>query len=383
MAAMYMMYIFTFMTIKPPEIYADYGNMTDWENTVGTGPFVLTDYVPDQVMVLDRNPNYWMYDPLHPTNKLPYIDRQKLIVIKDLSTRISALKTGKIDRIEELETDQAKTLLQVNPDFQYTKYLSHTAPVLSWRHDVEPFSDIRVRRALSMAVDHFGVIRDYYGGEAETFNCYVPPYAEDSDIYVPFEDSPEDIKVLYEYHPDEARELLAEAGYPNGFKTEIVTEPKYAEQVAIIKEYWAKVGVDADMKIMEAGAFRSLRFARPMAYPQTIFTALGTAVPRRAPGYRDDNKENWTGIHLPGAEEGYEYIMEHWFEPELRDAKVREREERAKREAWYLPFVTPYIYRLWQPWVKGYHGEQCVGNQARFTFAQYLWIDADLKEAMK
>ncbi|MBI2829577.1 MAG: hypothetical protein HYX81_00290, partial [Chloroflexi bacterium] len=87
-----------YVEIVPPEVVKKYGTMTDWRNSVGTGPFMLTDFVSGGSATLDRNPNYWMKDPIGPGkgNQLPYLDSVKILIIKDLSTLYAALRTAKI-----------------------------------------------------------------------------------------------------------------------------------------------------------------------------------------------------------------------------------------------------------------------------------------------
>ena len=88
----------------PPDVITKYGNMNDWRNLVGTGPFMLIDYVAGSTLVLQRNPNYWQTDPIGPGkgNKLPYLDGISVTIITDTSTRLAAFRTGKIDQINAL-----------------------------------------------------------------------------------------------------------------------------------------------------------------------------------------------------------------------------------------------------------------------------------------
>ena len=64
----------TLMAIIPPEVVEKYGDIQDWKNSVGSGPYMQVDFVPDNALTYVRNPNYWGKDPLHPENQLPYLD---------------------------------------------------------------------------------------------------------------------------------------------------------------------------------------------------------------------------------------------------------------------------------------------------------------------
>ncbi|MBI4283945.1 MAG: hypothetical protein HY663_05690 [Chloroflexi bacterium] len=82
-----------------PEVVQKYGDMKEWRNSVGTGAFMLADYVPSSVVTLIKNPNYWDKDPIGPGkgNQLPYIDTLKLLIIADISTQMAAFRTGRLD----------------------------------------------------------------------------------------------------------------------------------------------------------------------------------------------------------------------------------------------------------------------------------------------
>ncbi len=77
--------------IIPHEVTEEYGDMRDWRHQVGTGPFMLTDYVAGSTMTFQRSPNCWQNDPLHPDNRLPYLDEVRFLTIADVSTTLAAL----------------------------------------------------------------------------------------------------------------------------------------------------------------------------------------------------------------------------------------------------------------------------------------------------
>jgi peptide/nickel transport system substrate-binding protein len=377
----YIREILTMTTIRPPEMYEKYGDMANWKNACGTGPFILKEFRQDEIIVMEKNPDYWAEDPLHPGNKLPYIDRQNILYIQDRATQLAALRTGKIDRIRAIPIEQGNTILKQNPDIQYKEYLDHIVDLLSPRHDVKPFGDVRVRRAMMMAIDQQAIARDYWRGKAEFFNYHVPPYPENANIYTPYEKAPEDIKILYEHRPEMAKKLLAEAGYPDGFKTEVLTKQEDVEVLSIIKGNLAEVGIDMDIKVLESGTFESFRVARVpnKKYPQMIYAVQGTAVPRYLAQWVGPHREQYSNVMHPEMEDAIDYILNNWYDTEKRDAKVREAQEFIKRNVLALPSPSPYIYTMWSPWLKGYHGEWSVGNQARETWPQFVWIDQALK----
>ena len=96
-----------------------------------------------------------------------------------------------------------------------------TGQFLAMRVDTKPFDDIRVRRALNMAVNKQEIVKDYYGGNAELF-AY-PQHPDYLGYFEPLEAMPDSVKELFTYNPEKAKKLLAEAGYPRAsrFKVQV------------------------------------------------------------------------------------------------------------------------------------------------------------------
>ena len=119
-----------FVSIVPPEVVAEYGDMSDWRNSVGTGPFMLTDYISGSMAVLERNHNYWMKDPTDDRNQLPYLYTVKIIIIPDAVVRIAALRTGKIDQLLSLPGEDSAQLKQWAPDLMSVMVEDNSEPAL-------------------------------------------------------------------------------------------------------------------------------------------------------------------------------------------------------------------------------------------------------------
>ena len=83
--------------VNAPEVIEQHGDVADWRNLVGTGPFMLTDWVDGSAITWVKNPDYWGHDEKYPENRLPYIDELVRLIMPDQATRISAMRTGQID----------------------------------------------------------------------------------------------------------------------------------------------------------------------------------------------------------------------------------------------------------------------------------------------
>ncbi len=372
--------------VVPPEVFQRYGDkaLEDWRNAVGTGPFLLTDYVSGSSFTVERNPNYWATDPLFPENKLPYLDAVKYLVIPDLSTRMAAIRTGKIDWMGgywgPVQWEDAKSLIKTNPELKYMRYLYASLDAVMWRMDKPelPFSNIKVRRALSMAVNQQELLKTYYGGEADLILFPTSPYMPET--WIPFDQYPDSVKELYTYNPEKAKQLLAEAGFPNGFKTEIVCTQPAVDVLSIIKSYFAKIGVDMDIQVKEPGVLTSISAGR--TYNQMIYSALTHTTSAKLWQVQWGNRLNPGGINDPKIEEAAVLQANDYFDEAKRRARIKELAPYFVDQAYNIQLPTRYVYTFWQPWVKGYNGEHTVGYSAFEMYSYFLWLDQDLKANM-
>ncbi|MBI2851255.1 MAG: ABC transporter substrate-binding protein, partial [Chloroflexi bacterium] len=251
-----------FEYLYPPEVAAKYGDMGNWRNAVGTGPFMLVDYVPGSQFVFVKNPVYWEKDPVGPGkgNQLPYLDSFRELIIPDLSTRQAALRTGKLDLLDGVVKVDKESLMKTTPKLENMKYLVASPWVIAMKQAVagKPFNDVRVRQALMLATDFDALKNDYFGGEAEVLVW--PVNSEIGALYQPLSEMPESVQALYRYNPDKAKQLLKEAGYPNGFKTSVVINgvAERIDELSIYAGMWAKVGIELKIDVKEAGAYSAM-----------------------------------------------------------------------------------------------------------------------------
>ena len=133
-----------------------------------------------------------------------------------------------------------------------------TGQFLAMRVDTKPFDDIRVRRALNLAVNKQEIVKEYYGGNAELF-AY-PQHPDYLGYFEPLEAMPDSIKELFTYNPEKAKKLLAEAGVPKGFtfKVQVCScSPDHMDLLPLLAAYFEQVGVKIEIQPMEYGAFLS------------------------------------------------------------------------------------------------------------------------------
>jgi len=377
------------------EVVDKYGDLRDWKVHVGTGPFMLTDYVPASSMLLVRNPTYFMNDPLHPENQLPYIDSVVGLIIPDTSTQYAAFRTGKLDRMASIAAEDSAAFLKRQPALGYTTKLVASAQP-SGRMDKQelPFKDIRVRQALNLAVDKEAILRDYYKGQGVLFALPVTPLPAHKNLFTPLEEMPKEptisgsqctVPELFTYNPEKAKQLLKEAGYPNGFKTEIVCTAVQVDFLAIIQNYLSKVGVDMVLKpldtVVRTQVYRTraqpemiTAGALDWTYPQTMITISNT--------YDNSSFINWDGKDEV-INKAYATVQANFgVNDKLAQKTLKEFYPYELEQALMIWLPAYNSYTMWWPWVQGYHGESVVGYDEQEIWTQYLWIDQALKKSM-
>ena len=209
---------------------------------IGTGPFKLVEYVPQDHITYARHPDYW-------EQPLPYLDGMTFKILTEETARVAALRAGQI-QYAYVNAQDAQQLSGV-PGIKVLKNLVASVTLQYINVSKKPLSDWRVRKALRMAVDTNEVIQKAVFGAAVPSGPIPSGYG---DWYL-------DPKTLPYVKPDieGAKKLLAEAGYPGGgFKIEIKCSPQYPAFVAtalVVQDSVKKLGVDAQVVQQEWGAF--------------------------------------------------------------------------------------------------------------------------------
>jgi len=370
-----------------PEVIEQYGSMRDWENNVGTGPFMLKDYVSGSSATLVKNPDYWMTDPVGPGkgNKLPYLDEVSWLIVPDLSTRLAALRSGKVDSLTDVALEDARQL-ELNTEGLMEKQLAKVSvKPIYMRTDKEPFNDIRVRRAMMMATDLATIEEGLYDntGNIQTWPYdYTPAY---KDLYLGLDDPdcPDTVKELYVYNPEKAKELLAEAGYPDGFQTELILINTEVDYYSIIKDQWAKVGIDLNLNVVESGVETNISIARSHEALITAATGPPSVWPMlivlTGEGWQNGSMLNDPVINAAAAKIGTMAILDE----KGAMNETRELMKYVLDQAYVIPAASYPTFCFWWPWIQNYHGERSIGYFWVQSWPQYVWVDESLKESMQ
>ena len=153
--------------IEAREAVKKWGGLNDWHYAIGTGAFILQDLIPGKSAALIKNPNYWGYDARYPQNRLPYVDKIKFLTIPDDTEALEAMRRGEVDTLEGLSFQQVQAMRKTNPEVLQFSRWRVSSGTLDPRNDTPPFNDIRVRKAMQMAIDLPDIAKSYYGGTAD------------------------------------------------------------------------------------------------------------------------------------------------------------------------------------------------------------------------
>jgi peptide/nickel transport system substrate-binding protein len=231
-----------------------------------------------------------------------------------------------------------------------------------------------------MAVDREAIVRDYYGGDGEVLNF--PLLKEWKDVYTPIEELPPDVRENYKYNPDKAKQLLKDAGYPNGFKTEMVLQNTQTtmEAMQIVQDYWSKIGVICELKPIEYGTLVTMTYGK--SFPQIDCIGAGATIPFETMLWKS------TGQYY-----NYEFFSNPTFDARVAEMigtldETKRMQIIKESMIYYMGFATHFAfpasqtYYFWHPWLKNYSGENVLGNTNFGGLQARVWIDQNLKKKL-
>jgi peptide/nickel transport system substrate-binding protein len=362
------------------------GTFKDYTQSNGTGAFMITDYVPSSSYTMVKNPDYWMTDPLIPGNKLPYVDKVLNLVITDESSRVAALKTAKVDSYQGITWDVAQALHQTNPELEMGWYLqSYSYSIKMALGKGYPWDNIKVRYALSMAIDRDKIMNDFFGGNATNFTFPIMPYPELGDMYTPLEDLPQNVQDLYKHDVTKAKALMAEAGQAAGFEAEIiVTSASQVQQdlLALIASMWKDIDVTLNIKPLENAVFTAQLNGK--AFKNMVFSYCGNSAPYKMNDWRPGNPNNAGNIDAPELVDVYNQLNTLYpFDEAAAMALIKAQTPYILEQCWEITPPLANVFWFCQPWLKNYNGEVTCGYYQTYNCTAFRWIDQKLKTELK
>ncbi len=231
-------------------------------NPIGSGPYYFSEWLPNQLVILERFDDYF--------GELPDFRAVEIFPIVDEMAAELSFDRGDLNetRISLESVDRYRA----EPDVNVNELTTLRYHWLGFNMAEPPFDDVRVREAVRYAVDVDEILAGAYNNVPERANAMI---AEGVMGY--WEDAPE-----YQVDLEKARELLAEAGYPDGFTTEIVTyeRPTHLNSCQIAQHHLRRIGIDAEIKIVEHG--EAFEYVGQQSHPGMHFMSFTLTLD---PGY--------------------------------------------------------------------------------------------------
>ncbi|MCL4459021.1 MAG: ABC transporter substrate-binding protein [Chloroflexi bacterium] len=338
--------------IVPKEVVEASGDLQ--KVAVGTGPFKLGERVPDNVTKLERNKDYFIAGQ-------PYLDGLNFFVTKDEAAIVAALRAKQLD-FATVSPSSAR-LLKTEKDLKVVSSPGLAYYYLGFNGSKPPFNDVRVRQAISYAVDRQKIIDTVFWGEAVLTGPIAPSLG---DWAIPVSNYPS-----YTPNVTKAKELLAQAGYPQGFKSTIkVSTQLQIEAAQIIQSQLRAIGIETEIVQVEWGTYvadwRASNFdmiagsnqgrADPDEYTYFHFHSKGSA-----------NVWKFSNATVDGlAEQGRTTI-----DPKERKAVYAELQKEIVEQSPLLFLCAPNNFFVYQNYVKDYVPMPNIQN---LSFAT-TWLD--------
>jgi peptide/nickel transport system substrate-binding protein len=254
--------------VAPKHILEVKGTMAD--DVIGSGPFRFKEYISGVSYEMERNPDYHVPDR-------PFLDGLKYYIVPDESSRFAYLRTGQIDLYDGLSGKDARSAEAEFPEavkvYSTTSYVGDPFTMNAAR---APFDDIRVRKAIAYSINHDEALKVLMDGDGVVGGLLIPGQ---------WSISAEELATIPGYGKDieanraEARKLLAEAGFPDGFETTLTARKAagtHEPRALFLADQFAKIGVKATVKVQESAVYFETMKNRDFDMATNVISALSS-----------------------------------------------------------------------------------------------------------
>lgn len=335
------------------------------KNWVGTGAFILTDVVKDTKVTLKKNPDYWEKDK-------PYLDGIEFYVLNDSASALAAFRAGQVDVLVSQGKTNMEAIKKSVPNAQIQDGVGTMEYALLLNNSRKPFDDKRVRQAIQYAIDYDGVINSALDGAGMRTGYLAPWFTEWGA---------KPVEQLPKRDVARAKALLAEAGYPDGFKTTILqntgamgaTGNAVEPIVAMLKE----VGIQAQI-IPQDNASHTAKW-RAADYDMCInfcFTGrpydINNSIQQM---WMTKSGYNFFKYSNPRVDELIQAQQKAFPDKTKRIPFVKETLTILEDEVPVVPLYITMAYFIKQPWVKGWDDMSDPQTSYPTHAVPYVWLD--------
>jgi len=254
--------------IMPKEVVEADGDAT--KRVIGSGPFIFDKFDPGISFTGKKNPTYYRKGE-------PHVDEVVCLIIPDDATAMAGLRGHELD-FYQVAQQNVDSLKKTNPEIQQLDWEFLLIPFVYWKLDKPPFNDVRVRQAVSMALDRDNLINTIYNGRGN-WNNFIPWALSEWWLDPRGSEMGPNAK-YYKYDPAEVRKLLSAAGYPDGLKVDLISTPGYGQvwvqSVEVALQDLKAAGIEATLKMQEYTAYLASTFKGQFEGGPTMVLGLET-----------------------------------------------------------------------------------------------------------
>ena len=309
---------------------------------VGSGPFKLKNYVRGSYVEMERNPDYWK-------KGLPYLDGITYFIITDTSARSTALRSSRVDTelrfLPPVDVDAIKQ--QLGDKIVAAKIQSIGNFGVTFNVSKKPFDDERVRKALTLAIDRYDAVKTLSSiTNLELVGDIMHPDSQWALSQAELEKFP-GFGRDQAANLREAKRLLAEAGFPNGFKTVLTNrniKMPYIDLAVYLISSWKKIGVEAEHKVEETATWSQSRLNRDFELLLDPYGSTTVGDPdEMLDKFATGQPENWGRMSDPVVDDLFARQAREMDEAK-RIQLVKEMTRRILAKAWRIP--GPWTTRI-------------------------------------
>ncbi len=355
--------------IVPKEVVEADGDLR--KKTIGSGPFLFDKFEKGVQLVGKRNPDYYFPD-------IPYVDEAVMLVIPEAATAVASMRAKQIDLMAPSQTDR-KALATSNPDIQFIDYPQNQLYFMYWQQSAPPFNDIRVRQAISMALDREEMIKVLWENVGYYNSMSIPAGLQAYWLDPKGNDFGPNAK-YFKRDVEGAKKLLADAGQANLKVPMIASMNAYGntfnQSVELVIKQLKDAGITVELRQQDYAAYISSTF---LAKFDPGVMVWGLETPYQEPHdylfnmYHPNGTRNHGGkIDDPKLTEMIEAQMKN-LDRDARTKQIKEIQQYIAEKQYYVFGVAGNTTIASQPWVKNFYYQTDYGRGGEYV--PRLWLD--------
>jgi peptide/nickel transport system substrate-binding protein len=355
--------------ILPKEVVEADGDAS--KRVVGSGPFIFDKFENGVAFTGKKNPDYYRKGE-------PRIDEVVGHIIPDTATQMAGLRAHELDYVD-VPQQELEALKKTNPEIQLVETEFNNIPFHYWRLDRPPYNDPRVRQAVSIGTNREERIKVIQGGRGN-YNNFIP-WALSEAWLDPRSPEQGPTAKLFKYDVAEAKRLLADAGYPNGFKADLVSTPGYGQvwvqAVELVQQDLKAIGIDATIKMQEYAAYLATTFQGKLPEGENVIV-YGLETPFTEPHdflfnmYHPKGTRNHAAVNDDKLTEMIEKQM-RTVDKADRKKQIYDIQRYLAEQMYYPPSTAGMVSFGLAPWVRDFFPISDYGRGAEVI--PKLWLD--------